>query len=239
MVVSVITVCFNAVHEIEKTIQSVLCQSYSEIEYIIIDGGSTDGTVDIIRKYTNRITYFMSEPDKGIYDAMNKGLKAATGEWVVFMNAGDTFSSDAILSTVFSDSYHRGIAVIYGDVYMKDSQGDLYLQEARPINFLRRAMPFCHQSSFVRKEAIKEFDLKYKICADYCFFYSLFYDNPNEFYYKSLPISVYDKSHGLSIDRPREHRRENLIIRSKHRDLRWLLDLVKYQVKYNILRLDK
>ena len=86
--ISIISVCYNAIHGIEKTIQSVLSQSYDDIEYIIIDGGSTDGTVDIIRKYSDQITYFVSEPDGGIYDAMNKGVRAATGEWINFLNAG-------------------------------------------------------------------------------------------------------------------------------------------------------
>jgi glycosyltransferase involved in cell wall biosynthesis len=87
--ISVITICYNAVDLIEKTILSVLHQSYDNIEYIIIDGNSTDGTVDIIQKYANQLAYWISEPDGGIFDAMNKGLDHATGEWVNFMNAGD------------------------------------------------------------------------------------------------------------------------------------------------------
>ena len=89
MKVSVVTVCLNAVNEIERTMLSVLDQTYTNIEYIVIDGGSTDGTVDIIRKYQDRIAHFISEPDKGLYDAMNKGIDLATGEWINFMNAGD------------------------------------------------------------------------------------------------------------------------------------------------------
>lgn len=88
MKISVVTVCYNAADTIEKTMLSVLNQTHHDIEYIIIDGGSTDGTVEIIRKYADRIAYWVSEPDKGIYDAMNKGIKVATGEWINFMNAG-------------------------------------------------------------------------------------------------------------------------------------------------------
>lgn len=89
--ISVITVCYNAVDTLEKTIQSVLEQTYHNIEYIIIDGGSTDGTVEIIHRYVDYLAYWVSEPDRGIYDAMNKGIERATGEWVNFMNAGDYF----------------------------------------------------------------------------------------------------------------------------------------------------
>ena len=86
--ISVVTVCYNAVDCIEQTMLSVLDQTYHDIEYIIIDGGSTDGTVDIIKKYADRLAYWISEPDKGIYDAMNKGIAVATGDYINFMNAG-------------------------------------------------------------------------------------------------------------------------------------------------------
>ena len=88
---SIITITYNAERWLEQTILSVLSQSYAGIEYIVIDGGSTDGTVEIIRRYASGIAYWTSEPDKGIYDAMNKGLQRATGDYVWFINAGDTF----------------------------------------------------------------------------------------------------------------------------------------------------
>ena len=96
-VFSIITVTYNAERWLERTILSVLSQSYPNIEYIIIDGGSTDGTVDIIKKYEERIAYWVSEPDKGIYDAMNKGIQKATGEWINFMNAGDVYAANDVL----------------------------------------------------------------------------------------------------------------------------------------------
>ena len=89
--ISVVTVCYNAVDCIEETMLSVLDQTYPNIEYIVIDGGSSDGTADVIRKYADRLAYWVSEPDKGIYDAMNKGIVAATGDYINFMNAGDRY----------------------------------------------------------------------------------------------------------------------------------------------------
>lgn len=89
--ISIITVVYNGISEIEKTIQSVLNQTYPNIEYIIIDGGSTDGTIDIIKKYQGQLAYWVSEPDEGIYYAMNKGIQKATGEWIHFRNCGDYF----------------------------------------------------------------------------------------------------------------------------------------------------
>ena len=97
-IISVITVCYNVASTIEKTMLSVLNQTYKNLEYIIIDGNSTDGTVDIIKKYAERLTFWISEPDKGIYDAMNKGIVKATGKFLIFMNAGDQFLNEKVLS---------------------------------------------------------------------------------------------------------------------------------------------
>ena len=102
--ISIVTVSYNAVLTIEQTILSVINQTYPNVEYIIIDGGSTDGTVDIIKKYEDKIAYWVSEPDKGIYDAMNKGVVVATGEWINFMNAGDIFTDGDVIDKLFSDS---------------------------------------------------------------------------------------------------------------------------------------
>ena len=97
-IISVITVCYNAVANIEETMLSVLNQRYDKVEYIVIDGGSKDGTLDVIKKYANKLAYWISEPDKGIYDAMNKGIAKATGDWINFMNAGDKFINEEVLN---------------------------------------------------------------------------------------------------------------------------------------------
>lgn len=123
--ITIVTVCFNAVKSIEETMLSVLNQTYLNIEYIIIDGGSTDGTVDIIKKYADRLAYWVSEPDKGIYDAMNKGITVATGDYINFMNAGDTFASGSSVSDTFTETDTTGPDIIYGNAIEKDREGKI------------------------------------------------------------------------------------------------------------------
>ena len=114
MNVTIITVCRNHAKELEKTIQSVENQTWQKKEYIVIDGASTDETLEVIQQHGDSITQWISEPDQGIYDAMNKGIRLAQGQWVIFMNAGDTFASTDTLQRVFQESQEAD--VIYGDV---------------------------------------------------------------------------------------------------------------------------
>ena len=118
MKISVVTVCYNSVDTIEETMLSVLNQTYSDVEYIIIDGGSTDGTVDIIKKYADRIAYWVSEPDNSIYDAMNKGIAVATGDYINFMNSGDSFASKDSISNVLTN-IKEDIDIVFGDTDRK------------------------------------------------------------------------------------------------------------------------
>ena len=123
--ISIVTVSYNAVLTIEQTILSVINQTYPNVEYIIIDGGSTDGTVDIIKKYANKIAYWVSEPDKGIYDAMNKGGLKATGDFIQFLNAGDWFENEHVIEKIFKDWYKR-VDVIYGDILEEATKQKIY-----------------------------------------------------------------------------------------------------------------
>lgn len=144
-IITVITVCYNAELEIERTINSVLNQTYENIEYIIVDGGSTDLTINIIDKYRSRISNIISEPDKGIYDAMNKGIRNANGDWVIMMNAGDMFSSDDVIKSIFSQVIPPNIEFIYSDMYQK--KGCSWIR--CPMNFSKGALN--HQCVIYKK----------------------------------------------------------------------------------------
>ncbi len=117
--ISIVTVCYNAERNIEKTILSVINQTYDNIEYIVIDGGSNDGTLSVINKYASKIDKVISEPDKGIYDAMNKGITLAKGDWINFMNAGDSYVDSCVLKLV-SDNINSNCDMIYGDIILEE-----------------------------------------------------------------------------------------------------------------------
>ncbi len=200
-IVSIITVSYNAEAEIEKTICSVLSQSFRNYEYIFIDGASKDNTVSIIEKYRSQfeklgIAYHVnSEKDKGIYDAMNKGIQKASGQWVLMLNAGDLFADDRVLEDMFSASDLQG-KIIYGDVVLSQTcQKQTYFQYQTPkaLESICHALPFCHQSVFVPRELMAQygFDTDFRIAADYNFF-SKVYTVGAEFYYIPRAVSIYD-----------------------------------------------
>ena len=185
VLVTVVTDCRNVKSSLEKTMNSLLHQSYAHIDYVIIDGASTDGTPEMLGK-TEGIRW-ISEPDKGIYDAMNKGIRMAEGEWVIFMNAGDVFASDDTLSKVFS--VERDADVIYGDVIKGDS-----IKKAEPPHNGHR-MYFCHQSAFVRTSCLKEFpfDIQHRMSADFKQMKQLYLAGKT-FMQLDFPIAVFDTS---------------------------------------------
>lgn len=172
--VTIVTVCLNAVNDIEKTLTSVVNQTYPNIEYIIIDGGSNDGTINIIEKYIDKIKYYISEPDEGIYNAMNKGIKIATGEWINFMNAGDYFYQSQTVSLFIENIKNVDADIVYGDTNcIYNGYGEI-IRKPYQIFDIKKHMVFCHQSCFVKTEIMKShpFSLKYKIASDYNFFYN-------------------------------------------------------------------
>ena len=182
--VSIITVVFNGKKYLEQTIQSVINQTYDNIEYIIIDGGSTDGTLDIIRKYEEVIDYWVSEPDDGLYDAMNKGIQLVTGEIIGIINSDDWYIKDAISKVVekYINCQHKKV-IICGSMYRTDSNGQIKLKLQKSAKYLvdkiKWTIPVNHPATFVEASVyatIGMFEPKYKICSDYDLIYKAYYD---------------------------------------------------------------
>jgi len=169
--ISIITVCFNAEKYIEQTIKSVIEQKCSEIEYIVVDGASTDKTLNIIRKYESKITQWISEPDKGIADAMNKGIRLATGDYLLFLNADDYFQASDAIAVVTSWMGECKDIYIYDTIFLKKEGGVRRHSGAfgKRINF----KGVCHQGVLCKKdlfEKIGSFNTSFKVCMDYDFF---------------------------------------------------------------------
>ena len=170
--ISVITVCLNAVDTIEQTIQSVLGQTYDNVEYIIIDGGSTDGTLDIVEKYRERIDFFVSEPDDGLYNAMNKGTRPATGDYVHFLNADDYYCDDNVVADVAAATGNSSdVELIYGNVLLLHDNG-VFKRKSAPETLTRESFAkqgFCHQALFASRDLFRRtggFSERYKVISD-------------------------------------------------------------------------
>lgn len=218
--ISVVTVCYNAVKTIEDTMLSVLNQTYDNIEYIIIDGGSTDGTVDIIKKYADRLAYWVSEPDKGIYDAMNKGIDAATGDYINFMNSGDSFVNDNTLSLIAKE-LNPVYEIIYGDTIFKAPACE-YRRKTLPLDNILHCMPFGHQSTFIKLSLMKavKYDTSFKSSGDYHFFYNCYLKNI-PFHHTPIDVAKYENGNGISIDNYRLVLKENALIKGIKGEISW------------------
>lgn len=189
--ISVVTVCYNAANTIEETIKSVSGQTYKRVEYIIIDGKSSDGTQDIISKYSTSIAYWISEPDLGIYDAMNKALKVATGDFLIFMGADDIFYDNNVISRVVSKICSID-AIYYGDVIFKTRKKTYPGKITSSFDLARRN--FCHQALFYCRKsyASKNYNLKYKNWADYVYNLELYGGHKYKFLYLDMVVSIFN-----------------------------------------------
>lgn len=232
MKISVVTVCFNAANLIEDTIKSVADQTYSDVEYIIIDGNSSDGTKDIIRKYSDKITYWISENDKGIYDAMNKGISAANGDYIIFMNAGDKFADSNVLANV---APHLGNhTVVSGHWRRCYANGNVKYASPKALKSLKVEMPICHQATFVRLAYHKKntFDTTFRLSADYDFFYNAWKRNETFSFIEEVIVDFLE-AEGASTD--------NITASVMERGKAWRgekrLLLRKLNLKYQICRI--
>ncbi|MGF7077108.1 glycosyltransferase family 2 protein [Mucilaginibacter sp. 3215] len=167
---SVITIVYNNVRDIERTIRSVVNQTYTNIEYVIVDGLSNDGTLQVIDKYKSKIAKFISEKDEGIYDAMNKGLTLATGDYVIFMNSGDEFYDNETVAAVFASAEDADI--YYGETEMIADDGSSLGQRRHkaPAKFTWRGfkygMSISHQAIYIRRSLTEPYDRRYQLSSD-------------------------------------------------------------------------
>lgn len=174
--ISVITVNFNHAQGLAKTMKSVLMQTYSDIEYIVIDGGSTDGSVDIVNQYCKRLAYSCSEADCGVYDGMNKGIFHATGDYVLFMNSGDSFCNSDVLANVFGKTEYDSDLIVGRQYQLRNgvrrANRHIFANEVDSSFFISNTLP--HQATFIKRSLLTEiggYNLSYKIVADWVFWY--------------------------------------------------------------------
>ena len=173
MKITIITVCKNAQDTIEQTIKSVISQTYNNIEYLIIDGKSTDKTLDIVNKYKNKIDIIISDPDEGIYYAMNKGIEKSSGDIIYFLNSGDLLFNKTTISNVVKLFKKRNSDILYGDVllYNKDGlEGPIVKQHKNVNRFYLARDGIYHQAMFVKRNLFKKygnFNIRFKLQADY------------------------------------------------------------------------
>ena len=194
MIISIITINFNNLKGMEETLDSVLSQTYADKELIVIDGGSTDGSAEYINSHKDSFAYSVSEKDKGIYNAMNKGVSHATGDYVIFMNSGDCFFNSDVLKDVFERKIISS-DVVYGCTLCSPEPGKAFLRIPHALDVMQRnrISAICHQSAFIKCSLMKEigYDERYKLLGDYAFFYYC-YQHGFSFQEVNKIISIYD-----------------------------------------------
>jgi len=212
---SIITVCRNEEHSIGKTCESIVAQTHSDFEWLVIDGASTDGTLKALDPYRDRITHLVSEPDDGIFDAMNKGIASARGEYLVFMNGGDCFASDKALEWVSAETTAD---LIYGDTYHDSSNERLvtYPDQLPKGYFLNNTLP--HQATYYHRSLFDKhgtYDTSYRIAGDYDLHVRLFEVAGVSHHHVAKPLAVFSLT-GISTNpawrdlRKRENHRVRL-----------------------------
>lgn len=199
---SIITINYNNLEGLKRTVESVVNQTWQEFEYIIIDGGSTDGSKEIIADYQKRITYWVSEKDNGIYHAMNKGINKSTGDFLIFMNSGDVFYNDTIIDVLVSELKTTD-AIVYGDVVLRNEKKDTERIQKHPekLNFSYfYNQTICQQACFIKRslfDTIFYFNENYKITSDWEFLIYAIYIEKVQTRKIDVLISIYDTS-GIS-----------------------------------------
>jgi glycosyltransferase involved in cell wall biosynthesis len=195
LLVSIITVVYNGEKTLEQTIQSVINQTYQNIEYIIIDGGSTDGTLDIIKKYEAHLSFWVSEPDKGLYDAMNKGIGIAKGELIGMINSDDWYELNAVELMANAYQANPNKTIFHADRYDIDENGNKSIRKFHPsaFRFKYYGMTYNHPSMFITKTEYENhiYSIQLRALSDYQFVLEAYLRDKNIFYYINKPIVNY------------------------------------------------
>ncbi len=189
MLFSIITICKNIEKSFETTADSIINQNFKDFEWIVIDGGSNQISLNSIEKYKKNFAHYESENDKGIYDAMNKGLARASGDYILFMNGGDAFFDNNVLGIIHSNIFiDAGIDVFYGNVCVAYTSFFKF-KKARNFYHFSTSLPTSHQSFIINKKAIATsfFDISYKYCADFNMIYNLFHLNHK---FKKINVTI-------------------------------------------------
>jgi glycosyltransferase involved in cell wall biosynthesis len=236
---SIITVCLNEAKSIRATCDSICSQSYIDFEWIVIDGGSTDGTIEILRDYEGSIDCLISEQDSGIYNAMNKGARKSTGEYLIFMNGGDRF---ACADSLELSSQAHGAQMLYGDVYFGDASGDVetYPDVVESGYMLSKMIP--HQATFYERatfEAVGGYDESFKIAADYDLYVRLFEIERISHQHIPHPIAIFDLE-GISNSKEfrQLRKRENHRIRKQYfTSYRFSMKCLRQEIRDAVTRL--
>ena len=207
--VSIITVTYNCESSVEQTLLSCVNQTYENKELIVIDGESSDNTLSKIEKYENEIGVIISKKDNGIFDAMNKGIRIASGDWVIFMNAGDSFVSSTTLSELTELLQDSACGVIYAPHILRYN---FYEKLINDIPFFKqnkqyRTMGFSHQSCLVRTSLACKygFHSDYKLSADFKMIWSIYYEENAIFIKSTRPIAVMDDNGGETVSKYKRH----------------------------------
>lgn len=246
MTISVITINFNHLEGLKKTVQSVKEQTYNQIEYIIIDGGSSDGSKKYIQDNAELLDYWVSESDNGLYNAMNKGIARASGDYLIFMNSGDYFCNSNVVEQVVNKGLSADFE--YGDFYNGSlAQEKLVKFPEQPSLLFFSSRALCHQSLFIKKEIFDlygGYDENYKIASDWEHYVRLFFHEKVTFKYLDFPIAFYELN-GVSAQEELKNEERIQVIREvfppetvdlvlKYRELKaenWLLkDILRSRI---------
>lgn len=221
MKVSIITACYNSESTIEETLRSIQKQTYKDIEYIVVDGASTDSTLQIVEKYKERVNKLVSEPDSGVYNAMNKGINSATGDLLFFLNADDVFINELVVEKFVEEARKTSTGLLLGNILMINRYtGEMYYENHKIVDKIRlMTSSIFHPATFFRKEVFEKYGLyneNNKIVSDYEWYVNYF-QNGGDYKYIDSPISIFSLG-GLSSNEKHQdlHSKEYNFIKNKY-----------------------